>query len=104
MAWKVVFTATAYSALKAVPDARVRALIFERVSGLEHDPELQGKPMRGPLEGLRSLRAVGQRWRVLYRIEHSQVIVTVVALGMRKEGDKRDIYALAQKLMKKGLL
>jgi mRNA interferase RelE/StbE len=31
-------------------------------------------------------------------------IVTVVALGMRKEGDKKDIYQLAKKLMRLGLL
>jgi mRNA interferase RelE/StbE len=28
----------------------------------------------------------------------------VVALGMRKDGDKKDIYQLAKKLMRLGLL
>jgi len=32
------------------------------------------------------------------------IIVYVVALGMRKEGDKRDIYALTRRLIRLGLL
>ena len=50
--------------------------------------------------GYRSLRAVGQRYRVIYRVEEDQVLVLVVAVGIRKEGDKRDIYTLARKLLR----
>jgi hypothetical protein len=31
-------------------------------------------------------------------------LVLIVALGMRKEGDKKDIYELAKKLKQLGLL
>ncbi len=60
--------------------------------------------MLDDLAGYRSIRAVGQRYRILYKLEAERVVVAVVALGMRKEGDKADIYALAKKLARLGLL
>lgn len=56
------------------------------------------------LAGYRSLRAVGQRYRILYKVTPETVIVSIVALGIRKEGDKADVYALAKKLIRLGLL
>jgi mRNA interferase RelE/StbE len=47
-----------------------------------------------------SLRAVGQRYRIIYRIEREKPMVWVIALGIRKEGSKRNIYTLAKKLLK----
>lgn len=61
-------------------------------------------PMIEELAGYRSLRTVGQRYRILYRVEERQVIVHIVALGIRKAGDKADVYALAKKLIRLGLL
>lgn len=90
--------------LAEVTDRRIRLQIAGRIDALRQDPEKLGKPLLGELSGYRSLRASGQRFRVIYRIEAKQVIVLVVALGIRKEGDKRDIYALAKKLVRLGLL
>jgi hypothetical protein len=33
-----------------------------------------------------------------------KIIVLIVAIGIRKEGDKKEVYALAQKLARLGLL
>ncbi len=71
---------------------------------LEYEPEKQGKPLSDELAGYRSIRAVGQRYRILYKLEEEQVIVAVVALGIRKAGDKKDVYELAKKLARLGLL
>ena len=49
---------------------------------------------------MRSARAVGQRYRILYRAEEERVVVLVVALGLRREGDRKDIYELARKLVR----
>ncbi len=89
--------------LAAVRDRRIRGKIAERIEGLKTEPTLQGKALTGELSGYRSLRAVGQRYRILYRVEHRQVIVLVVGMGLRREGDRRDIYALAKKLVRLGL-
>lgn len=90
--------------LAEITDRRIKEQISKRIEALTGEPEKLGKSLLGELSGYRSLRAAGQRFRVIYKIEKKQVIVIVVALGIRKEGDKRDIYALAQKLVKLGLL
>lgn len=48
--------------------------------------------------------ADGQRYRIIYKVEDERVMVLVVALGIRKEGDKKDVYNLAKKLIRLGLL
>jgi mRNA interferase RelE/StbE len=90
--------------LEAIQDRRVRDKIRDRIDGLAEEPEKQGKPLTGELTGYRSLRAVGQRYRIIYRIEEGKVLVLVMALGIRKEGSGKDIYALAQKLLRLRLL
>ncbi len=44
------------------------------------------------------------RYRVIYKIDKQTVIVFVLAAGIRKEGDKKDIYRIAKKLLHAGLL
>jgi mRNA interferase RelE/StbE len=58
----------------------------------------------GELAGFRSLRVIGQRYRILYRVDRREVIVLIAAVGIRKAGEKADIYELAKKLGKQGLL
>src|SRR5262245_54286179 len=52
----------------------------------------------GELAGFRSLRAVGQRYRIVYRVERREVTVLLVAVGRRRSGEKGDMYELARKL------
>jgi hypothetical protein len=37
-------------------------------------------------------------------VDQNRILVNVVAVGIRKEGDRRDIYTLAKKLLRSGLL
>ena len=102
--WQIIILPIAEKQLAAIKDTRIREGIAKRIEALRQEPEKQGKPMIGDLAGFRSLRAVGQRYRVLYKIEDKKVVVSIVALGIRKEGDKTDIYELARKLVRLGLL
>lgn len=104
MSWKIELTATAHEMLLAVRDRRVREKLAERIDRLVVEPEKQGKPLLGELAGLRSVRAVGQRYRILYRVERQRVIVLVFAVGIRKSRAKKDVYALARKLLRLRLL
>ena len=79
-------------------------MIVERAGQLAENPEQQGKPLVGELAGLRAVRTVGQRYRIIYRVERAQVIVLIVAVGRRKEGDRSDIYTLARRLFRQKLL
>jgi len=98
----VQWTETATGLLGAIPDKRIQRAIHTRAGGLDRDSEQQGKPLLGEFIGLRRLKAVGQRYRIIYRVEREHVVILMV--GIRKDGDKRDVYALAKKLMKQGLL
>lgn len=102
--YAVRWTATAVRLLKGIVDRRIREKLLERGDDLAYDPALQGKPMREELTGYRSLRAVGQRYRILYQVDASRRTVWIKAVGMRKEGDRGDVYALAEKLVRLGYL
>ena len=104
MIWKIALTPTSREMLAKISDARVRRKIAEHIDGLRENPEVQGKPLVSELKTFRSLRAVGQRYRIIYRVDNDKIIVIIVAVGIRKEGDKADIYRLTQKLLKLGLL
>ncbi len=86
--------------LEAIQDRRIREKLYSRAEALSEEPEKQGKPLTEELAGYRSLRAVGQRYRIIYRIEENRVLVLVVALGIRKRGSKSDVYVLARKLLR----
>jgi hypothetical protein len=34
-----------------------------------------------------------------YRIKDSEIIVLIVAVGLRKEGDKKDVYKLVEQMI-----
>ena len=98
--WKIVITPTALKMIKGISDARIRSRIAEVIDRLAEDPDRQGKPLVAELSGFRSIRAAGQRYRIIYKIIKKQVVVVIVAAGIRKEGHKKDIYQLAKKLLK----
>ena len=102
--WEVRLTVRAEMQIAAIKDRRVQERLRSSLRRLEYEPELQGKPLVDELANYRSVRAVGQRYRIIYKIEEQRVTVIVVALGIRKEGDKKDIYELAKKLKRLGLL
>ena len=104
MTYRIELTPTAVAALAKIPDRRIQLVIRDRINHLAHDPEQQGKPLGGELAGLRSLRAVGQRYRIIYRVERAKIVVVIVTIGLRKAGDKQDVYELAKKLVRVGLI
>ncbi len=100
----VKWTETALEMVEAIADRRIRAQIVARVEELARDPELAGKPLVGELAGYRTIRAAGQRYRIIYRVERRLVTILIVAVGRRKEGDRKDIYELARRLLRQRLL
>jgi mRNA interferase RelE/StbE len=62
--------------------------------------------LRGPLAGY--YRIPFSRYRAIYTVQESgqsvAVVVLFVAAGARKQGDKKDIYRLAEKLMELGMI
>ena len=89
----------AFQCLTNIADRRVQVKLQEAIDGLAEEPEKQGKALIGELSGYRSLRVIGQRYRIIYRVDTNNALVLIVALGIRKAGNKKDVYALARKLL-----
>lgn len=104
MTYQIEFTLQARKMLNDISDRRLREKIRERIDGLVQEPGKQGKPLSADLAGFRSLRAVGQRYRIIYAVERERVIVYVMAVGLRKQGSRSDIYQIAKKMLRLGLL
>ncbi len=102
--WRIELTSTAETLLRGIKDRRVQGQLLRRIERLADSPETQGKPLIGDLFGYYSVRAVKERYRILFKLRDDLVIVYVVAVGIRKEGDRNDIYRLAQRLFRQGLL
>ena len=99
MSYRIVLTTEAKQLLTDIQDRREQGILLNRLEELAENPEKQGKPLRGDLAGYRSIRALGQRYRIIYQVVEQQVLVVVVALGRRKEGNRQDVYELASKLI-----
>jgi mRNA interferase RelE/StbE len=102
--WTVGLTQNAKMQLAAIKDRRVQDRLRSSLKRLEYEPEIQGKPLIDELASYRSMRAVGQRFRIIYRVDGEQVRELVVTVGIRRDGDKKDVYQLAKKLIRLGLL
>jgi mRNA interferase RelE/StbE len=97
--FEIQLTPLALEMLANIKDKRHQKTLSSRIDKLKIEPEKQGKPLTGQLINYRSLRAVGQRYRIVYQVENDKVVVLVVGIGLRKDGDKADIYNLLQKLL-----
>ncbi|HZR41579.1 MAG TPA: type II toxin-antitoxin system RelE/ParE family toxin [Ktedonobacteraceae bacterium] len=102
--WQIQIAMGAQLHLSTITDKRIQRQISERIDRLQYDPDKQGKPLQDELEDYRSVRAVRKHYRIIYKVEEEQIVVIVVTVGIRKEGDKKDAYNLAKKLARLNLL
>lgn len=96
MKYQIELIPLALNLLSKITDKRIQQDIQKRIEKLKIEPDKQGKPLSGKLKGYRSVRAVGQRYRILYRVDHDQIIVIIIGVGIRKQGDKKDIYTMLE--------
>ena len=85
-------------------DIHSRNQVLNKIESLRDEPLLLGKQLKGSLKEFRSIRAAGQRYRIIYKVQKTDIIIIILAVGIRKEGDKKDIYELMKKYIKTGLL
>ena len=97
--YEIQLTPLALEMLESVKDRREQEKLRDRIDKLKIEPQKQGKALVDNLSGFRSIRAVGQRYRIVYQVEQDRVLVVVVGLGRRKDGDKKDIYTILEKLL-----
>lgn len=97
MQYKIEITPLAIELLSKIKDKKEQQGLKKRIEKLTSEPEKQGKALSGKLKGYRSVRALGQRYRIVYRVDRSTITVLIVGAGIRKEGAKKDIYAILNK-------
>jgi mRNA interferase RelE/StbE len=101
--YKILITDTCLALIEKIPDKKIRRTILKRIEGLSEEPDKQGNMLVKDLSGFRSIHAAG-RYRIIYKVDKQTVIIYILAAGIRKQGDKKDIYKIAKKLVNAGLL
>ena len=103
MKYEILITDTCLALIEKIPDKKIRRTILNRIEELSDEPDKQGKMLVKDLSGFRSIHAAG-RYRIIYKVDKQTVIIYILAAGIRKQGDKKDIYKIAKKLIDAGLL
>ena len=97
--YRIELTLLALEMLAEVNDQRHREGLTNRIEKLKSEPEKQGKPLGDILKGYRSVRAVGERYRIICKVDRNLVVVLVVGVGLRRQGNRSDIYATIERLL-----
>jgi len=111
----IKWTDTAKAGLRQLPKA-VRRGLLRKADLLYHaddpgGPQSPHKPLTGPLQGY--YRITHGRYRAIYTVKKRQtrqgevrwhIHIIFIAAGIRKERSKDDVYRLAHKLVKLGLV
>ena len=102
--YKVIITESGIETLSAIRDQRVQKILNNRIGGLANNPEQQGVPLKDDMLGYRALHVLKNRYRIIFRVDDEIVTVFVVAAGIRKSGDKSDIYEALKRYTRLGLI
>lgn len=86
---------------------KIRDKVLELAASGE--PELLGKPLLDEFQGL--YRISFGRYRIIYRVIRdsrnssvTRIVIRVLLTGIRKQGDKRDVYERVRRLLRRGEL
>ncbi len=93
----VIVNKDAEADLDKITDTRTYEAISRKIRALETEPDKQGKQLGKDLTDYRVVRAAGQRYRIVYQVGMLEGVVTVVVIGIRRAGDKKDVYRVAGK-------
>ena len=103
MTYRIRITDTCLALIERIRDKKIQRMILDRINNLAHEPDKQGKRLVKDLSGFHAIHAAG-KYRIIYKIDKQTVIVYMLAVGIRKDADKKDIYQTAKKLLSAGLL
>ena len=98
--YRIELAPTGYASLQGLRDRKLRHEVAKAIDALARRPELQGKPLVGPLDGLRSLKTGRGNFRIIYKVLPVEKQVQVLLIGERKAGQEEDIYRLARRLLR----
>jgi addiction module RelE/StbE family toxin len=96
--FRIELSPEALAALRRVRSQKIRRELAMAIDALARAPEEQGRALSGPLDGCRSIHVSRDRYRIVYRVETTRVVVLIV--GRRKAGQTRDVYRVAERLVR----
>src|SRR5436309_2068728 len=108
---EVAWTESAGDSLREIGSRTLQKKIRDKVESLRASgqPELLGKPLDDEMQGLYRI-SYGQ-YRIIYRVVRDsrnpdviRIVIRVILAGIRKEGDKRDIYERLRRMLRRGEL
>jgi mRNA interferase RelE/StbE len=108
---EVLWTKSAAESLREIASRTTQQKIIDKVDQLaaSGEPELLGKPLVDELQGLH--RISFGRYRIVYRVIRDprnpailRIVIRVILVGIRKQGDKRDIYRRLTRMLLRGEL
>lgn len=102
--WRVLIMPEAKKQLAAIKDSRIQQGLRNALERLKEDPDKRGKALSDDLMGFRGLRAVGERYRIVYQVIESKHEVHIVTVGIRREGNRSDICAITTHLLTSGTI
>ena len=102
MEYRIILTLSAFDMLDEIKDNRTKKQIKQKILQLKEEPLQLGKALIGELEGYYSIRAAQGRYRIIYGV--SENTIAIVGIGLRHEGEKKDIYQIAKRLIQEGLI
>ena len=86
MAYRIEITETAQKEIAKKLEAYLVERLYKRLKKLEFEPKIYGKPLRWPLAGIWEIY-FENRWRVLYRVDDAQELVSVIGFKHKDEMD-----------------
>src|SRR5205809_3487924 len=105
----VQWTQSAADSLREIGSRTIQRKIADKVTHLaaSGEPELLGKPLVDEFQGL--YRISFGRYRIIYRVIRDyrnparvRIVIRVILTGIRKQGDKSDIYERLRRLISRG--
>ena len=102
--YEVLYTDEAADMLAEIQDRRVQRKLADMVDSLAESPESRGKALLRDLFGFRSIRAIGQRYRIVYMVDTASLQAIIVGVGIRKDGDRGDIYEKMRRVIQSNKL
>ena len=90
--WNIVIEPEALDMIGEITDRRIKKIIAKTIDGLNLEPDKQGYSLTDELAGHRAKRAVGQRYRIIYRCDSDKHQVSIVGVGIRRQGSRKDVY------------
>lgn len=79
-------------------DKRIASKLADLMENLASLPGQKGRPLGGELTGLHGRHALGNRFPIVYEIDNAFLTVSIISVGIREAGSRRDIYELTKRI------